>query len=81
MAKNSETKETVVKQKQVNKPNGGRGGPRPGSGRPKGSTEFITIDKLLTELKSQSGGKPYEHLLVEDFIKRSEEHTSELQSH
>ena len=78
MAKNSETKETVVKQKQVNKPNGGRGGPRPGSGRPKGSTEFITIDKLLTELKSQSGGKPYEHLLVEDFIKARTNNDTQL---
>lgn len=61
-------KKTTAKQKQVNKPNGGRGGPRPGSGRKKGSTEQVTIDGLLAALKEKSGGKPYEELLVEDFL-------------
>ena len=60
--------EKTVKQKQVNKPNGGRGGPRPGSGRKKGSTEQVTIDGLLLEVKARSNGKPYEALLVEDFL-------------
>jgi hypothetical protein len=46
----------------------GRGGARPGAGRKKGSTEFITIDGLLEELRTQAGGKPYEALLVEDFL-------------
>ena len=46
----------------------GRGGPRPGSGRKKGSTEQVTIDGLLSALKDKSGGKPYEALLVEDFM-------------
>lgn len=64
--------EKIVKQKQVNKPNGGRGGPRPGSGRKKGSTERITIEGLLTTLKTQSKGKNYEELLVADFLKARE---------
>lgn len=67
MEKNTEKK--VVKQKQVNTPNGGRGGPRKGAGRPKGSTEQVTIDGLLASLKKQAGGKNYEELLVEDFLK------------
>ena len=61
--------EKIVKQKQVNKPNGGRGGPRPGGGRPKGSTERITIEGLLKSLKTQSKGQNYEELLVSDFLK------------
>jgi len=68
MVMEKKTTEKAVKQKQVNKPNGGRGGARPNSGRPKGSTEQVTIDGLLLELKSRSGGKPYEALLVEDFL-------------
>ena len=54
------TTETKVK--------GKRGGARPGSGRPKGSTEYVTIGNLLETLKIQSGGKNYEDLLVEDFL-------------
>jgi len=62
------TEKKVVKQKQVNKPNGGRGGARVNAGRPKGSTEQVTIDGLLLTLKDKSGGKSYEALLVEDFL-------------
>jgi len=64
-------KETVKKRtsKQVNKPNGGRGGAKPGAGRPKGSTEQVTIGGLLATLKAQANGKNYEDLLVEDFLK------------
>ena len=62
------TEKKKVTSKQVNTPNGGRGGARPNSGRPKGSTEQVTIDGLLLALKDKSGGKPYEALLVEDFL-------------
>jgi hypothetical protein len=63
-------KETVKKRtsKQVNKPNGGRGGAKPGAGRPKGSTEQVTISGLLASLKAQANGKNYEELLIEDFL-------------
>lgn len=46
-----------------------RGGARPNSGRPKGSTQEITIGTLLATLKEKSGGKGYEGMLVEDFMK------------
>jgi hypothetical protein len=45
------------------------GGARPGAGRPKGSTQEITIGTLLSTLKQKSGGTGYEAMLVEDFIK------------
>lgn len=46
----------------------GRGGRRPGAGRPPGSRDQITIGTLLTELHARSGGQDYETLLVEDFL-------------
>ena len=57
-----------MEKKSTEKKTAKRGGARPGSGRPKGSTEQVTIDGLLTALKDKSGGKPYEALLVEDFM-------------
>jgi len=78
MEKKTTSTEKTVKQKQVNKPNGGRGGARKGAGRPKGSTEYVTIDGLLTELKNKSGGKPYEALLVEDFLEARTRKDSQL---
>lgn len=45
-----------------------RGGPRPNSGRPKGSRDQITIRGLLDTLDQKSGGRNYEELLVEDFL-------------
>ena len=69
MEKNTEIKEKKkVTSKQVNTPNGGRGGVRKGAGRPKGSTEQVTIAGLLEALQIQSKGKNYEELLVEDFL-------------
>ena len=66
--KTNSTEKKKVTSKQVNKPNGGRGGAKPGAGRPKGSTEQITISGLLNTLKEKSGGKNYEELLVDDFL-------------
>jgi hypothetical protein len=45
------------------------GGARPGAGRPKGSTEQVTIGGLLETLRTQAKGRNYEDLLVEDFLK------------
>lgn len=67
MEKNTE-KPKKRTSKQVNTPNGGRGGAKPGAGRPKGSTEQITISGLLQALKDKSNGKNYEELLVDDFL-------------
>lgn len=67
-----------VTSKQVNKPNGGRGGAKPGAGRPKGSTEQITIGGLLQTLKEKSGGKNYEEILVDDFLQARDNKDSQL---
>jgi hypothetical protein len=44
------------------------GGARPNSGRPKGSKDQITINGLLTQIKTQTMGKDYEEILIEDFM-------------
>lgn len=75
MEQNSE--KIKKKNQQVNKPNGGRGGAKPGAGRPKGSTEQITIGGLLATLKDRSKGQNYEEILVDDFLearKRGDTH-------
>lgn len=66
--KETSTAKKKVTSKQVNTPNGGRGGARKGSGRPKGSVEQITVASLLETLKANSNGKNYEELLIEDFL-------------
>lgn len=58
----------MEKNKQKAKPNGGRGGARPGAGRPKGARENISIKQLLEALEAKSGGRDYEDILVEDFL-------------
>lgn len=58
------TKRNIQKQT----PNGGRGGARPGAGRPKGARENISIKQLLEALEAKSGGRDYEDILVEDFL-------------
>jgi hypothetical protein len=45
-----------------------RGGVRPGSGRKPGSTNKISVESIMEKLKSQTGGIPYEELLVSDFL-------------
>jgi hypothetical protein len=46
-----------------------RGGYRPGSGRPKGAKDAITIGGLLEQVFAQAKGRDYEELLIEDFMK------------
>ena len=43
-----------------------RGGARPNSGRPKGSTDKVTIAGLLTAIEN-ANGLPYVDLLAQDF--------------
>jgi len=45
-----------------------RGGARKGAGRPKGSTQQITIEGLLESVKLKSNGNDYQSILVEDFL-------------
>jgi hypothetical protein len=46
-----------------------RGGARAGAGRKPGSKDNVTIKHLLEVLDAKSGGRSYEELLVEDFLK------------
>lgn len=43
-----------------------RGGARPGSGRPKGTTDRVTIASLLEAIED-TNGKTYVEILAEDF--------------
>jgi hypothetical protein len=58
-------KNEVTAKKKTNR----KGGARPGAGRPKGSTEQVTIGRLLETIKAQAKGKDYEEILVEDFLR------------
>lgn len=60
---------SVKLNKKTGQPLKKQGGARPGAGRPKGSTEQVTIGGLLGALQAQSNGKNYEEILVEDFLK------------
>jgi hypothetical protein len=54
------------------------GGPRPGSGRPKGSKSHITIEGLLQQVYAKSQGQDYEELLIQDFLSARDSHNQEL---
>jgi hypothetical protein len=54
------------------------GGPRPNSGRKKGSTAQITIEGLLQQVTKQTKGSNYEALLVEDFLEARDSHDKQL---
>ena len=47
----------------------GPGGPRPGAGRPKGTSNKISVVGLLDEIERQTGGQTYHEILVEDFLR------------
>ena len=50
----------------INQKKSNRGGARPGAGRPKGSTERVTVDQILATLEQYSG-QTYAELLARDF--------------
>lgn len=55
-----------------------KGGARPGAGRKPGGKNLVTIDTLLGSLAQKSGGKPYEDLLIEDFLKARQNGDTQL---
>ena len=57
-----------VNQKNSETEKSGRGGARPGAGRPKGSKSQVTVAGLLEAIENKTNGRTYEELLVEDFI-------------
>ena len=50
----------------INQKKSNRGGVRPGAGRPKGSTERVSVDQILATLEHYSG-QTYAELLARDF--------------
>jgi len=52
---------------KVKKPRG-KGGARPGAGRPKGGTNQVSVNGLLAALERKTNGVSYETLLMEDFV-------------
>ena len=60
------------------KSKGKHGGARKGSGRPKGSTNSLTITGLLEQVYKQSNGQNYEELLIQDFLDARNGHNKEL---
>ena len=69
---------SVKLNKKTGEPLKKKGGAMPGAGRPKGSTEQVTIGGLLASLKNKANGKNYEDLLVEDFLKARNNGDSQL---
>ena len=69
---------SVKLNKKTGQPLKKKGGAQPGAGRPKGSTEQITISGLLQALKDKSNGKNYEELLVDDFLQARNRGDSQL---
>ena len=67
--------------KEPKKPKDNRGGPRPNSGRPKGTTDRVTIAGLLAAIET-TNGKPYVDILAEDFARaRGVDHNLTVKYH
>jgi hypothetical protein len=64
--------------KKVEEKKKGRGGHRPGSGRPKGGTNAVSINGLLDALDSKVPGKKYEDILMEDFLEARKNKDTQL---
>jgi hypothetical protein len=56
----------------------GRGGPRPGSGRPKGAKDRVSVSGILESLNNKTNGQSYEDILIEDFINARQDGDSNL---
>ena len=68
--------ETKIEQEQPKKK--GKGGARPGSGRPKGGTNAVSINGLLEALDKRQPGARYEDILMEDFLKARQNNDTQL---
>jgi hypothetical protein len=54
------------------------GGARPGAGRKKDGRNQLSVGGLLEMLEIKAGGKPYEELLVNDFLLARQNNDSQL---
>ena len=57
-----------MSEKDSKQPSSGRGGARPGAGRPKGSGSKLTIDKLLQSIDNKLG-QPLEDQIAENYVR------------
>lgn len=55
-----------------------RGGARPGAGRKKDGRNQLSVGGLLETLEHKAGGKPYEELLVNDFLQARQSNDTQL---
>lgn len=55
-----------------------KGGARPGAGRKKDGRNQLSVGGLLEALEIKAGGKPYEELLVNDFLQARQNNDSQL---
>jgi hypothetical protein len=55
-----------------------KGGARPGAGRKKDGRNQISVGNLLEMLEIKAGGKPYEELLVNDFLQARQSNDTQL---
>ena len=55
-----------------------RGGARVGAGRKKDGRNQLSVGGLLEALETKAGGKPYEELLVNDFLQARQNNDSQL---
>jgi len=55
-----------------------KGGARPGAGRKKDGRNQLSVGGLLEMLEVKAGGKPYEELLVNDFLLARQNNDSQL---
>ena len=55
-----------------------RGGARPGAGRKKDGRNQLSVGGLLETLEIKAGGKPYEELLVNDFLQARQNNDTQL---
>ena len=55
-----------------------RGGARAGAGRKKDGRNQLSVGGLLEMLEVKAGGKPYEELLVNDFLQARHNNDSQL---
>jgi hypothetical protein len=56
----------------------GKGGARPGAGRPKGGKNAVSINGLLEALAKKEPGREYEDILMEDFLEARKNKDSQL---
>ena len=67
MSTEKQTDLAVKKRAPYSKKSPGRGGARPGGGRPKGSTTKVTLDDLMSNIEL-AAGQTYGELLAHNYV-------------